>query len=60
MTDEEIIADALARHPDCSYGDIQNGMNWMFQMTRVVNYYRNEECYLAGDIPRWSEEGYPA
>lgn len=54
----DAINDALARHPDCSYADWTNGLTAFFQRTIVVNLWRNEECYLAGDPPRYTEEGY--
>lgn len=60
MTDEEIIADALKRHPECSFGRVVPGLNAMFQFTRVVELYRNEECWLFGDPPRAYVQGYPA
>jgi hypothetical protein len=60
MTDSEIIADAIRRHPDCTYGEVQNGLNPLLPLTRVVNLWRNEECALAGDPPRHVVEGYPA
>lgn len=58
MEDQEIIIDALQKHPDCKYADIQNGMDFLFNITRVANLYRNEECYLAGDNPRHVVGGY--
>lgn len=59
MKDKEIIADALAKHSDCSFGHIYNGMDWRFNMTRVVKLWRNEECYLNNDPEKYVVEGYP-
>ena len=58
MTPEEAMTDAMRKHPDCKYADWENGMNAMFQMTIVVNLWRNEECFIAGDPPRHTIEGY--
>lgn len=60
MRYEEAMADALAKHPDCTYADWDNGMNGLFQMTIVVKLWRNAECRLAGDPPEHVVEGYPA
>ena len=59
MTDTEIIADAKTQYPECSFGQVANGLTAAFQRTRVVVLWRNEECYLAGDKPRYEVEGYP-
>lgn len=59
MTDEEIIEDALGRYPECSFGQVVNGMNCWFQLTRVAKLWRNEECCLAGDPCKHEVEGYP-
>ena len=59
MTTEEVLDDALKLHPDCSYGEVENGLNCFLQLTRCVNLWRNEECWIAGDPPRYVVEGYP-
>lgn len=59
MSDDEIMADALAKHPECSHAEVYNGMNAFLQMTRVVKLWRTIECYLANDPPRHVLEGYP-
>ncbi len=59
MTNEEIKIDAIRRHPDCSYAEIFNGLSFTFQRTRSVSLWRNEECFLAGDPPRYQVDGYP-
>jgi hypothetical protein len=53
------IADALSKHPDCSYAETFNGMDWRFDRTWVVKLWRNKECYDAGDPPRHEIGGYP-
>ena len=58
MTNEEIKIDALQKHPDCKYAEVVPGMNAIFQITRVVLLWRNEECWAAGDPPRYEEQGY--
>lgn len=58
MSADEAVQDALAKHPDCSYGNWQNGMNAAFEMTIVVELWRNEECAAAGDPPKYVVEGY--
>jgi hypothetical protein len=58
-SDDEIIAHALAKHPDCRFGRIATGMAFPFTLTRVVECYRNDECFIEGDKPRHTEESYP-
>ena len=58
-TPEEAIKDALKRHPDCKYADWQNGLQaFTFDPTIVVQLWRNEECFNAGDPPKYTVEGY--
>ena len=57
-TTEEAIDDALALHPECSYAEARNGLTPFLELTYVIELWRNEECYLAGDPPRHIEEGY--
>ena len=56
----EAIADALLKHPDCSYGDWDNGLNGWLEQTIVVKLWRNKECWAANDPPRHVVEGYRA
>lgn len=56
MTAEEAVEKARPLHPDCTYVDWDNGMNALFQLTYVVKFWRNEECYLAGDPPKYVEQ----
>ena len=58
MTDAEIIIDAIRKNPDCSFGIVKDGINAFLQLTRVVLLWRNEECYIAGDPPRHTIQGY--
>ena len=58
MSEQAIINDAISKHPDCSYGVVRNGLNALLQLTRVVKLWRNEECYLSGDPPKYVVEGY--
>lgn len=58
MTAEEAMNDALARHPDCTYADWQNGLAFPFTPTYVVQLWRNEECHAAEDPPKYTVEGY--
>jgi len=58
-TDDEIVAHAIGLHPDCSHGVVRNGCTIFLQLTRVVELWRNRECYEAGDPPRHVVEGYP-
>lgn len=57
-TPEEAIADAKAKHPDCEHGEVRNGMNWRFDLTHVVALWRNDECYLNDEPPKYQVEGY--
>jgi len=59
MTDQEVIIDAIKKHNDCSFGVVKDGINAFLQRTRVVQLWRNEECYNAGDPPRHTIQGYP-
>jgi len=63
MTNQEIIADAISKHPDCSFGVIYNGVGISFPprlfTTRVVKLWRNEECYLCNDPPKYTVDDYP-
>lgn len=60
FTQAEAKADALAKNQDCEYAECRNGLNAWLQPTWVVHLWRNEECYLAGDPPRYEVEGYLA
>jgi len=60
MTPQEAMADALQKHPDCSYADWQNGLNMLLQPTIVVELWRNEETWANNDPPRHVVEGYLA
>jgi hypothetical protein len=59
MSDEEIKIDALQRHLDCKYADIQNGMDCLFRCTRVALLYPDEHSYLVGNKPKYEVGGYP-
>jgi hypothetical protein len=54
---EDAKADALRQHPDCTYADVVNGLDMLFNTTWVVKLWRNEDCYLAGDPPRHEVNG---
>jgi hypothetical protein len=51
------MLDALQQHPDCTYADWTNGVDLLFNLTYVVRLWRNEECYLAGDPPKYEVNG---
>jgi hypothetical protein len=57
VTSNEAIEYALAEHPDCSYGTAENGLDFLFNPTWVIKLWRNEECYLADDPPRYTVQG---
>jgi hypothetical protein len=57
-TPEEAKLDALQLHPDCKYAEWENGLDMFLRFTIVVNLWRNEECWAAGDPPKYVEEGY--
>lgn len=59
-TQEDAKADALARNPDCAYGEVRNGLTGFLRLTWVVELWRDESCYLADDPPRKVEQGYLA
>ena len=51
---EEAIFFALQKHPDCKYTDWENGLAPItFALTYVIKLWRNEECYLANDPPKY-------
>ena len=58
MTPEEAKAIALAANPDCAFADWDNGLDPLFNLTIVVNLWRNEECWIAGDPPKKVVEGF--
>lgn len=58
MSPDEAKAIALAANPDCEYADWDNGLDSMLRTTIVVNLWRNEECWSAGDPPRKTVEGF--
>ena len=58
MSGRDAVLAALDRHPDCSYGDWYNGLDCLLRPTYVVKLWRTEECYLAGDPPRYIVEGF--
>ena len=60
MSITEAKSSALGKHPDCEYAEAYNGISWNFQMTWVVKLWRTQECYLAGDPPRHTVEGFEA
>ena len=54
--DKQAINKALEKHPDCKYADWQNGLEaCTFAPTIVVQLWRNQECYNAGDPPKYTE-----
>ncbi len=60
MNDNDLVTYCLGGNPDCTYGEVRNGLTAFFRVTRVVVLWRNEECYLEGDPPRRTVEGFPA
>ena len=57
-TEQEAIADALQRRPDCQYAEAITGMSAAFRLTHVVLLWRTRECAEAGDPPRYELQGY--
>lgn len=49
---------ALQKHPDCLFARSENGLDFMFNRTIVVNLWRNEETWAAGDPPRHVVQGF--
>lgn len=60
LTDDEIIIDAIKKHPDCSYGEVRNGMNCAFQLTRVVLLWPDRRSADVGNHFKYEVEGYPS
>lgn len=60
MTLSQAKEQALQKHEDCEYAEVYNGMSWNFQRTWVVKLWRNEECYLNEDPPKYIEDGFAA
>jgi len=58
MTPDEAKEIALAANPDCDFADWDNGLDIMLRSTIVVNLWRNEETWAAGDPPRRIVEGF--
>lgn len=59
MSDKDLAALAVESNPGLTYARVEPGVTMLLQMTRCVNLWRNEECYLAGDKPRGVLEGFP-
>ena len=58
MTQGNAKLDALQKHPDCVHAEVYNGINLMFFSTWVIKLWRNEECCLANDPPKYTVQGY--
>ncbi len=57
----EAEIDALAKHPECKYAEVYNGLSLFPLMTTwVVHLWRTQECYDEGDPPRHVVQGYAA
>lgn len=54
----EAKQDALSKHPDCSYARVEYGLDIFLRPTWGVNLWRNEECYIEEDPPKYIEQGY--
>jgi len=59
MTEQQAIEGALKLHPDCTFAKAELGLSVFLDPTWQVNLWRNEECYLAGDPVRYTEQGIP-
>lgn len=59
MTDDELTELAIESNPGMEYARVENGLTFTLQITRCVTLWRNEECYLAGDPPRGTIDGFP-
>jgi len=57
-TPETAKAEALRQHPDCSYAEWENGLDYFLQPTIVVKLWRNEECWANDDPPRHIVGGF--
>ena len=57
-TPEDAMADALAKHPDCTYADWANGLSFNLLPTIVVKLWSDESSYLNNEPPKHIEEGY--
>ena len=57
-TEREAIADALRKYPDCTFASCENGLDYAFRATIVVNLWRDYGCYMHNDPPKYKCEGY--
>lgn len=61
ITNEDLVAAVLSAHPECGFGVVVPGLEWLpLQITRVVHCYRTEECYLAEEKPLYESRSFAA
>ena len=59
FSDDELVEFAKTKHPECEFGIVVPGLSMFLQVSRVVQLWRNVECYLAEDPVRATVEGLP-
>lgn len=63
FSDDELIEFAKTKHPECEFGIVVPGLSMFlqhaFSVSRVVQLWRNVDCYIAEDPVRATVEGFP-
>ena len=59
ISDDELIEFAKTKNPECEFGIVVSGLSMFLQLSRVVQLWRNVDCYLAEDPVRVSVAGFP-
>jgi len=57
-TPDEAMTDALSKHPDCTFADWTPGLDCLLNSVIIVKLWRNEDCYLNDDPPKYKIGGY--
>ena len=57
-TPEEAMTDALSKHPDCTYADWTPELDMLLNDVICVKLWRNEECWMNDDPPRYTIGSY--
>ena len=63
FSDDELVEFAKTKHPECEFGIVVPGLSMFLQhalrVSRVVQLWRNVDCYIAEDPVRATVEGFP-
>jgi hypothetical protein len=60
MQDDEIVADALSRYPECNFAQVIPSVDDDLNLVRVALLWPSKECHERDNPPKFRVEGYPA